>query len=73
MHAIYVSAFSLSVCLPALARHPFLALNAGKPSDRAFDRGDGFDVYVDAARFLPDNVTIRYVHHALADCSNGVE
>ena len=31
------------------------------PATPLFSVGDGFDVYIDAARFLPDNVTIPKV------------
>ncbi len=45
----------------AMARLPFIPYAAGKPADVLFEKGDGFDVYVDGARFLPDNVTISKV------------
>ena len=31
------------------------------PRDQLFEEGDGFDVYVDGARFLPDNITLSKV------------
>lgn len=82
----------------ALARQPFIQHNAGKPSDKLFekvflshyisllafgsqsqsssfqyillfsDQGDGFDLYVDGARFLPDNVSISRVFVQLFTC-----
>ena len=35
--------------------------------DRAFAVGDGFDLYVDAARFLPDNVTLSSIEAFVTD------
>jgi hypothetical protein len=41
---------------------PFIEIVHGSPSSvPLFNPGDGFDVYVDAARFLPDNTTIPKV------------
>jgi len=38
---------------------PWIATPAVKPSDSVFEgSADGCDIYVDGARFLPDNVTI---------------
>lgn len=39
----------------------FLEVKKPPPRDVLFQEGDGFDVYVDAARFLPDNVTLSKV------------
>ena len=41
---------------------PFIEINHGPPpATPLFAAGDGFDLYIDAARFLPDNVTIPKV------------
>eukprot|EP00741_Cyanophora_paradoxa_P013889 tig00020713_g13407.t1 len=53
---------ALSPLSPGAARGgpgaPFVEGRGGAPPAEPFQRGDGFDVYVDAARFLPDNVTV---------------
>ncbi|XXQ36202.1 C2H2-type domain-containing protein [Plasmodiophora brassicae] len=64
---------------------PWIKVDAGPPPDVAFEPGDGFDVYVDQCRFLPDNVTVTRAvlqvwtsdfgvgvgERALAVCSTG--
>lgn len=40
---------------------PYLSVPAGKRNNKAFAPGDGFDVYVDSARFLPSNCSITSV------------
>ena len=41
---------------------PFISIDHGAPpSTPLFSAGDGFDLYIDCARFLPDNVTIPKV------------
>jgi len=37
-----------------------------------FLKGDGFDLYIDAARFLPDNVTLSSVEAFMTDRDNNV-
>eukprot|EP01083_Nonionella_stella_P073747 199617_1 len=42
---------------PPAVKLPWMRVDA-KPPTEHFEPGDGFDIYVDGCRFLPDNVTI---------------
>ena len=46
---------------------PFISNDIGPPTDKPFEPTDGFDLYVDGARFLPDNVTITRIFAVLSD------
>ena len=45
---------------------------AQRTRQKAFAVGDGFDLYIDAARFLPDHVTLSSVEAFVTDSSNNV-
>lgn len=46
---------------------PFILSDCGNAQEKLFENGDGFDIYCDGARYLPDNVTISRVHVQIID------
>lgn len=47
----------------------FKNVTHGPPPDILFEQGDGFDLFIDGARFLPDNVGLSKVSVKLFDPS----
>ena len=42
-----------------LDKTPFIVNRKRQYANRPFEKGNGIDIYIDALRFLPDNVTVN--------------